>query len=286
MSVANLTLIVLASSLAAAVLSQDMDDSLGTDGAGRMFIEFGVSAVPWSGNRLCDDPRFMNAAGRVDSRMSSPPAPDALFQDADDCRAAFEARHIVPRMEFGDVHFTRDSQYTRVGGSQFLHTGDCDDPRLEGPGIGDETVTLAERDAPFPLACRIPFLSGAVTLKAKTGSGPFVEGYDGGNFTFDGECDDPRFEGAGMASSTIRLNVGRDATDCASSSVKPTETLPQNSIDFGNNASRFSYDGECDDPRFEGVGMAETLSRVNEMRDAIDCFRAHGAGTISFIERE
>ena len=280
----------LASTLATTALA---DDSPGTDKGGQMFIEFGASTAPWAGNRLCDDLRFMNAAGRADSRMSSLLDPEALFQDADDCRAAFIAEHIIPRIVFGDVSFASDPQYIEADDSPFRYIGDCSDPRLEGPGIGDETVILVEENAPFPLACRIPFLSGAVILKAETKNSLFLDGYDGGEFAYDEECDDPRFEGEGMASSTIRLNVGRDASDCASSSVKRTETVlqdSQNSIDFGNNASRYSYDGECDDPRFEGEegegGMASTLVSADKKKDAIDCFRAYKAGRIVLSEQE
>ena len=279
----------LASGLAATALA---DDSPGTDKGGEMFIEFGASMAEWTGNRLCDDPRFKNATDRADSRMSSPLDPDALFHDADNCRAAFIAGHIIPRMVFGDVSFASDLQYTETDDSRFRYIDDCSDPRLEGPGIKpegrdskDKTVTGVEENAPFPLACRIPFLSGAVILKAET-KDSFLYGYDGGKFAYDGECDDPRFEGEGMASSTIRLNVGRDASDCASRRVKPTETVLQNSINFGDNASRYSYDGECDDPRFEGEGTASTLAGADRGKDAIDCFRAYRAGTIRYVEQE
>ena len=35
-------------------------------------------------------------------------------------------------------------------------------------------------------------------------------------------------------------------------------------VDFGDDASRWANDGECDDPRFEGNGMAPAL--INEDR--------------------
>lgn len=258
----------------------------GTDEAKPKFIEFGVSATQWERNRRCDDPRFMDAPERADSRMSSTLDPEALYQDADDCRAAFEVQHIIPRMKFGDVNFAEEPQYTEGGGSKFRHIGECSDPRLEGPGIRAKVGRSIEGDHPFPHACRVPFLSRAAILKAKTSDGPFFFGHDGGKFTFDGECDDPRFEGPGMASPTTRLNVGRDATDCDQGEVTPTEIRSDISIDFGNNASRFSYDGECDDPRFEGPGMADPVSTADEGKDAIDCFRAYDAGKIELAGQE
>ena len=40
-------------------------------------------------------------------------------------------------------------------------------------------------------------------------------GDDTGDFPSDGECDDGRFEGFGMASSVGMELVGRDASDCS-----------------------------------------------------------------------
>ena len=312
------TVVILAAILA--VLAAE--SSGGSDEAGPIFIEFGVSAAPWAGNGLCDDPRFRNVEGTADSRMTARPPPDALLQDAGDCRAAFEDGGIIPRVKFGDVEFAGEPQYTGGGGAKFRYAGDCSDPQLEGPGVlSDPASTATDRASDrgktpprtaatergnrggaggdeqngddtgndtFPLACRIPFLSGAAILKAKTGNDPFYYGHDGGRFAHDGECDDPRFEGAGMASTTTRLNVGRDATDCTGDRVKPTETVltGQGSIDFGNNASRFSYDGECDDPRFEGAGMADTLLPPDTGKDAIDCLRAYNNKTIELTAQE
>jgi hypothetical protein len=41
--------------------------------------------------------------------------------------------------------------------------------------------------------------------------------------------------------------------------------------DFGDNASEWAYDGECDDPRFAGEGMDETLLPADQGHDAADC---------------
>ena len=52
------------------------------------------------------------------------------------------------------------------------------------------------------------------------------------------------------------------------------------SIDFGDNSSEWSYDGECDDPRFAGRGMAEVLLDEDLGRDAADCRALYQAGSI------
>jgi hypothetical protein len=60
-------------------------------------------------------------------------------------------------------------------------------------------------------------------------------------------------------------------------------------IDFGDDASAYSNDGECDDPRFEGTGMTGTLLLEEDRgHDASDCAAAHAAGTITLraAERE
>jgi hypothetical protein len=45
----------------------------------------------------------------------------------------------------------------------------------------------------------------------------------------------------------------------------------QGRIQFGDDSSEWSFDGECDDPRFEGRGMASALLDEDRFRDATDC---------------
>ena len=42
-------------------------------------------------------------------------------------------------------------------------------------------------------------------------------------------------------------------------------------IEWGNDSSPYALDGECDDPRFGGPGMADVVYASNELRDATDC---------------
>ena len=50
---------------------------------------------------------------------------------------------------------------------------------------------------------------------------------------------------------------------------------------FGDNTSRWANDGECDDPRFEGEGAADTLLEADNGHDANDCRKLFGAGKIT-----
>lgn len=45
----------------------------------------------------------------------------------------------------------------------------------------------------------------------------------------------------------------------------------QEPIDFGDDSSEWANDGECDDPRFEGDGVAAVLLDADLYRDATDC---------------
>ncbi len=131
----------------------------------------------------------------------------------------------------------------------------------------------------------------------------------------DGECDDPRFQGPGVAPSAVEADQMHDATDCRAAFEAGTATLiggqaaqpaqtggkgPQavvpaqpaepaqpaqpaaatGSINFGDDTSEWANDGECDDRRFVGAGMALSLGRANIGRDATDCRGLFEAGQI------
>ena len=51
--------------------------------------------------------------------------------------------------------------------------------------------------------------------------------------------------------------------------------------DFGDNTSRWADDGECDDPRFEGEGAANTLLEEDRGHDAADCRALFESGRIT-----
>ena len=92
----------------------------------------------------------------------------------------------------------------------------------------------------------------------------------------DGECDDPRFVGNGMADILLDEDIRHDANDCRQLfskgriSMVPTPTKGGN-INFGDNSSSWANDGECDDPRFAGPSVAYALVKQDLGRDANDC---------------
>ncbi|MEO0359314.1 MAG: hypothetical protein AAF386_13710 [Pseudomonadota bacterium] len=115
-------------------------------------------------------------------------------------------------------------------------------------------------------------------------------GNDSSDFANDGECDDQRFIGNGMATSLSLENIGKDASDCSAlfldgqlklvSESAGRAATQCNKINFGDNTSDWINDGECDDARFGGRGMASDLNWTNVFRDANDCRMACDAGTI------
>ena len=111
-------------------------------------------------------------------------------------------------------------------------------------------------------------------------------GDDTGEFARDGECDDARFEGAGMSlPSGVSGERGRDAADCRRLYDEGRirlfgVDLDSGYIDFGDDTSEYSRDGGCDDPRFEGDGVANALLGHDRGHDAADCRRLYDAGRI------
>ena len=107
-------------------------------------------------------------------------------------------------------------------------------------------------------------------------------GDDSSNWARNGECDDPRFEGSGMASYLIDSDRLSDATDCeALFNLGEVSLISTNAIAFGDDSSNWASDGECDDPRFEGSGMASYLSESDRLSDATDCQTLFNQGQVS-----
>ena len=52
-------------------------------------------------------------------------------------------------------------------------------------------------------------------------------------------------------------------------------------INFGNDASEWAHDGECDDRRFRGSAMALGLDRDDVGRDATDCRQGFEQGKLT-----
>lgn len=158
--------------------------------------------------------------------------------------------------------------------STWANDDECDDPRFEGDGMA---ATLLDEDTLSDASdCSALFNNGSIRLRAS-----FVNfGDNSSEWANDGECDDPRFIGSGMASTLLESDRLRDATDCQQLYQAGRISFPTSSFSFGDDSSQWANDGECDDPRFEGNGMATTLLDEDTMRDATDCKALYDAGSI------
>lgn len=188
--------------------------------------------------------------------------------------------------------------------SPFAHDGECDDPRFAGPGM--TATRLLDSDIGADASdCRAAFGAGRLTLAGQTampvpGKGPATArpmtpagldlGDDSGDWPADGECDDRRFAGPGMAAALSWSQTGRDATDCgailAAGNIRLWDWAAAraatdcSAISFGNDSGGYAFDGECDDMRFEGPGTASTMTPDYIGADATDCRQLCSFGVI------
>ena len=193
---------------------------------------------------------------------------------------AFADKTGTPNIDFGD-----DT-------GRFANDSECDDPRFEGPGAAHPSVNRDMfRDASD---CRRLFDGGEITLiaSAEPQRPPLrVDGIQFGSDTsewaLDDECDDPRFSGSDMAFGTLDpSNAYADRSDCLAawqagrltynadwrfSDTPPPSAAQIDAIDFGEDTSDWIFDYECDDPRFEGIGMAVSPLASDIRSDATDC---------------
>lgn len=129
-------------------------------------------------------------------------------------------------------------------------------------------------------------------------------GSDESEWAEDGECDDARFAGEGMTTTQlIAADIMLDASDCKSQleldaialqgistiefdedDLEVGDPLSALIIDFGDDASEWANDGECDDMRFTGEGMTSTiLIHADIMHDATDCEAAYKGTLINLV---
>ena len=78
-----------------------------------------------------------------------------------------------------------------------------------------------------------------------------------------------------------------DAQDWSSLNLfggtQPGNWIANEAIEFGDNSSDWAGDGECDDPRFAGRGMASTLLEEDRLHDADDCRELFSEGAIRLV---
>jgi len=263
-------------------------------------IGFGDDVSEYSNDGECDDPRFEGdgMAMFLDEADEN--------HDATDCRDLYRFGQIrlvgewnntsspavsVDGIEFGD------------NSSSWADDGECDDPRFNGPGMATSPGT--EHTLHDAADCLEQYQSGRISLGSASSQfadtvTPVMDvdidaidfGDDSSTWSGDGECDDPRFTGTGMASFTDESDLLHDATDCrtlyAAGSIQllaeagstAVISVDTSGVDFGDNSSVWSEDGECDDPRFDGNGMAASLNDSDLFHDASDCESLFGTGSI------
>ncbi|MEE9453789.1 MAG: hypothetical protein V3V13_05325 [Paracoccaceae bacterium] len=258
-------------------------------------IDFGDDSGEVVDN-ICDDRRFEGAGMELQLGWKF------VGQDASDCSAAYEAGTIslwnlaegVARTDCAAVNFGDDS-------SEYADDGACDDPRFEGFGSaerpGEEHMGRDASDCQKLCDYNMLFVreTAPVHIPEPEVQDP-IYGDNSSEYSRDGECDDRRFFGPGMADVLRWSSVGRDAEDCREAHENgritlwdPVVAAAQTScdaIDFGTNASEYANDGTCDDMRFEGRGAAASLTTGDEQRDANDCQKLCGYGMIFVRETE
>ena len=266
-------------------------------------IDFGDDSGEWANDQECDDPRF------VGSGMAPEYRNDAPGQDATDCRNAFDDGTIALATDDAPSNSSTSTAWLAVlanridfgdDSGDWPRDGECDDPDFVGPGaVSDPYDGNRLGDA---TDCRAAFIAGTVTLRSLDGAaaGVFDYGTDNSQWANDGQCDDMRFTGPGMAKKLSQEDIAADASDCrmleeaGEVSLRPVydpayaagAPYDSSDIDFGDDSSSYANDDQCDDPRFEGPGTAYTLLESDRMADASDCRAAFEAGTIMLRDGE
>ena len=135
----------------------------------------------------------------------------------------------------------------------------------------------------------ISLVAGHIAAIAQTADIDF--GTDASEFARDGECDDARFQGDGMSEVILTDEIGRDASDCRAAmasgrvAINPLYAEPASdaAIIWGDDASEYAKDGECDDIRFAHSGSAATVYLAEDVgHDATDCKAGFEAGTLTW----
>ncbi len=254
--------------------------------ASDLSLDFGRDTSQWANDGECDDPRFAGKSMAADLDDVN------ILQDATDCRGSFELGRIYLIAD-GKIDFGDDS-------SDWANDNECDDPRFAGPGVAsgavDENILKDASD------CRAQYRAANAYLLGAQGSAAAINfGDNTSTWASDGECDDPRFFGPGSADELVDEDLGHDAVDCRAlldagqiqfgatpefGKPKGGETPSTSAIDFGDDSSQWSNDGECDDPRFAGQGVASTLLDSDLGRDATDCRSLFDDGIIEYIGGE
>ncbi len=242
--------------------------------------DFGADTSPWANDGECDDPRFTGPG------MATTTVESDRMADATDCRSAFQAGTV---------------QLSQVQAAEPAASAVPAAPTAPAPGIKNAPATSPAAPAeptapPAQVATPAPApdqtqVTPTAPLPPPAATAQVNFGDDSSQYANDRECDDRRFAGQGMATSLNWASVGRDASDCRAlfeaGSVRlwsPGESQAATqcaAIDYGDNQSQYANDGECDDMRFEGLGVAGILNASEIGHDSADCSRLCAFGAIS-----
>jgi hypothetical protein len=211
-----------------------------------------------------------------------------ISSDRKDCLAAFKAGKIVLKSTrvIDGVFFGDDSNF-------YANDGECDDLRFTGAGMSakptPEGIQADATDCMASWRAKRIEKSDELDVNGYLIKDGIAFGDDSGQFANDNECDDPNFSGKGVATGSLRENAGKDRSDCLAGfeagTVKLAPAVPADrsiSVDgirFGDDDGAFAQDGECDDPRFEG--MASVLDSSDSGHDATDCLTLYQSGDIT-----
>lgn len=162
-----------------------------------------LAAFALTGLAACSDLGGSDEADAADSKR-------VALADAEGVQGAADA---TP--DFGDDN------------GDYAKDGECDDMRFAGAGM--TSTPLLDKDIRHDATdCRAAFNQGRLTFKGDNVSEATLAssvdaaqlsrirwGDDNGDFANDGECDDKRFEGAGMTSTPLLdEDIKHDASDC------------------------------------------------------------------------
>ncbi|MBB3988854.1 hypothetical protein [Croceicoccus naphthovorans] len=159
------------------------------------------------------------------------------------------------------------------------------------PAVLGAAAAMAALIAPNPALAAQAEKTDFAAVAASTITATGLDfGDDSGSYALDGECDDLRFDGEGMSQTPMLADdLYKDATDCRAAfrankiALDPlfVRLTGMGEILWGDDASEFANDGECDDLRFEGPGLTFTPLLVEDIgHDATDCRMQYQAGEI------
>lgn len=166
-----------------------------------------------------------------------------------------------------------------IPSSLLVATDETEGSQIARLVLGPEAMVLAS--SPLTDASRLDFIGPVGTIDF---------GDDTSEYALNSECNDSRFQSQKMEYSLFPDAAFRDATDCTNAvgtglaRYAEEEVIARLQIpEFGDDTSRYANDGECDDPRFAGVGSAFSLRYEHLRADATDCREAFNSGRVEYL---